>query len=165
MPEWYALAVKPHKEMYVEKQLIQQGIRTANPRYKKVVRHARQVTHRMVALFPGYIFVELEIREQNWRLVNWTPGSIGLLKSNGRPSPLEKSFVNGFITSLDQNGLISLNHEYRIGDRVRAIGGPFDQLVGEVIEMDDKDRVKILMSALNRKIETTLPRSAVIFAA
>ncbi|MEM7329353.1 MAG: transcription termination/antitermination NusG family protein [Pseudomonadota bacterium] len=162
---WYALAVQPRKESFVERQLQSAGINAACPRYRKTIRHARSVKCILSPFFPGYLFVQLDPASQDWRQVNWVRGSIGLIKFDNRPARLSSEFVSSFISSLDSNGLVQLEPDLQIGARVQAIGGPFDRLSGEVIDLPESDRVKILMDALNRKVETTLPRSSLVVAA
>lgn len=162
---WYVLSVQPRKECYVQQQLLAHGYQFAYPRYRKSIRHARRT--RMVSrpLFPGYMFIRLDLDSDNWRLAHRVPGSIGLVKFANRPSPLPAEFVAKFIHNLDDDGTIQLNPSLKLGDRVQAIGGPFDRCMGEVVNMTDNERVKVLMSALNRKVEMTLPRKTVVVAA
>ena len=120
---WYALAVQPRKEQYVESQLVKNGYRVACPRYSKIVRHARQTKSVLAPLFPGYLFIELDLETQSWRKANWTPGSIGLIKFDNRPARLASDFVENFIFGLGENGLAAFDHELSVGDKVQAIGG------------------------------------------
>ena len=162
---WYALAVQPRKERYVKQQLEREGLNVVLPIYRKNVRHARASKVKLKPLFPGYLFVHIEPTPLMWRRVNWVHGSIGLVRFGDRPSPLPQSFVEGFIDESTSDGVVNFNHNLEIGDSVIAIGGPFDRLRGEIVELSDTERVKILIEALSRKIQTTLPRTAVVSAA
>jgi len=162
---WFALAVRPHKERYVERQLQSKGHRVVCPRYAKTIRHARRQRVVEAPIFPGYLFVQLTAVAQNWREVNWTPGAMGFVKFCNSPSALNSEFVDDFILRAKTNGVVEFHLKLEQGDRVQALGGPFDGFVGEVINMSEQDRVKVLMNALNRKVEMTLPRKAVIAAA
>lgn len=162
---WYVLAVQPRKETFVEHQLRSAGFGVACPRYIKSIRHARRVKRVAKPLFPGYLFVRFADKSQSWRNVNWVPGTVGLVKSDNRPSPLSAKFVESVISNMGQDGVVSFEQKIRLGDSVQAVGGPFDRLIGRVIEMSEGDRVKVLMDALNRKVEITLPKMAVIAAA
>jgi len=163
--EWYALAVQPRKEHFVENQLNSNGFRAACPRFKKIVRHARQTKTVLSPLFPGYVFINLDLSRQSWRKANWMQGSIGLVRFANRPAPLPKTFIDDFVIGLGEGSIAEFKQDLKIGDKVQAIGGPFDSVRGEIIAMSDHDRVKVLMDALNRKIETTLPKNQIIIAA
>jgi len=161
---WYALAVQPRRETYVENQLRSLDYRAVCARYFRIVRHARRTQTVLSPLFPGYIFVELAPELQNWRRLNSLPGSVGLVKFDNRPTPLNQCFVESLIENLGPDGVANFRDKLRVGDRVRTIGGLFDQRVGEIVSMAESDRVKVLIGALNRKIETTLPSTAVRLA-
>ncbi|MEL6756007.1 MAG: transcription termination/antitermination NusG family protein [Pseudomonadota bacterium] len=159
--KWYALAVQPRKEHFVEQLVVQMGFDAICPNYIKHVRHARSTKKVIAPLYPGYIFVGMDIVTENWRAVNYVRGSIGLIMSGNRPSELAIEFVDEFISKVGSNGVIAFQQELQIGDEVQALGGPFHSLTGRIVDMNDRDRVKILLNALNRKITTTLPRTAV----
>lgn len=162
---WYALAVHSRKEDYVERQLRADGFTTVCPRYRSTVRHARQTKQISKPLFPGYLFVAMNLATDNWRLVSSKPGSIGIVKLGGCPSALSDCFVRNYIENADSDGHFSFCDELKPGDKVQAFGGPFHRKSGEVIAMSADDRVKILMDALNRKVEMTMPRRALVVAA
>lgn len=163
--KWYALAVHPRKEDMVEHQLRARSYKAVCPRYKKLVRHARSTKTIATPLFPGYLFVQLDETRQSWRRVNWVSGSIGLIKFDSRPAPLADSFVEQIVSYLGNDGLIAFKQKLSVGDRIEAVGGPFDRLIGEIIEMSCSDRVKVLIEALNRKVEVSLPKATVVAAA
>lgn len=163
--QWYALAVQPRKETYVENQLKHENFNVVNVQFLKVVRHARQTKTVRAPLFPGYLFVELPKNGLGWRKANWLPGSLGFIKVENRPSPLEQRFVDQFICSTELSGLVSFKQELKVGDRVRAVGGPCDSLHGEIVAMSAGDRVQILMEAISRKIAVTIPKRNLIAAA
>lgn len=162
---WYVLAVQPRKERYVADQLRALGHHGLYPRYLKTIRHARRVKNVASPLFPGYLFVQLSDASEVWRQINSLPGSIGLIKFNSRPAPLHKDFANSVIYNMDPEGLVSFSENLNIGDEVRAVGGPFDQLLGKIVELPDRDRITILIKFLNRDVEVTLRKSAVVAAA
>ena len=68
------------------------------------------------------------------------------------------SFVdNGFIESLrarELDGVIARpDRAFSIGQQVRMAGGPFDGLVATIIEMDDRERLTVLMAMLNGQVK------------
>lgn len=159
------LAVKPRKEAYVERQLKSAGFNAVYPRYWKRVRHARSAKTVAAPLFPGYLFVNLKDAQTSLRYANWISGSLGFLGVNNRPSALPPTFVKRFISDLDSDNTIKFRENLKLGDRVQAIGGPFDRITGEVVDLNDEQRIVVLLDAINRKVEATLSRTAVICAA
>lgn len=162
---WYVLAVQPGKERYVEMQIKSAGYGVLCPRYKRRVRHARAVKTVTPPLFPGYVFVELESHAASWRSVNWIPGAIGFVRFEGNPSSVNSDFLENLKQYMATDGSSVIEKPLSIGDRVQAISGPFERVLGEVIDMSDGERVTVLMEALNRKIELTIARTAIVVAA
>ncbi|MEO1323964.1 MAG: transcription termination/antitermination NusG family protein [Pseudomonadota bacterium] len=158
---WYALAVQPRKENFVERQLRSMGYEVVCPRFRKLIRHARSTKSVAAPIFPSYLFIALNAAAQSWRNVNWVPGSIGLIKFDNRPTPLPIDFVDQFISNLGKDGIVEFQQRLEVGEKIEAVGGPFDRFTGEIIEMSGDDRVKVLMDSLNRKVEVSLPRTAV----
>lgn len=162
---WYVLAVHSRKENFVETQLAARKLKAVCPRYVKITRHARSKRQVMAPLFPGYIFVEFCEHGRNWREVNAIAGSIGLLRLESRPLPLNCVFVSRFISNQNEKGVVEFKQSFSPGDRVQAIGGPFDQKIGEVIKMSDKERVQVLIEGLNRSVNLSLPQTDLVAAA
>lgn len=163
--EWYVLAVQLRKETFVERQLLSNGFEVKNPKYLKVIRHARNRKTAVRPLFPGYIFVRASNSQISWRKANCLPGSVGLIMFGDRPSSVNEEFVEEFLSSSNEDGLIETEQIFQKGDVVQAIGGPFDGILGRVVNSSDSERVTILMNALNREVRTTLPRNSLVIAA
>ena len=45
---------------------------------------------------------------------------------------------------------------YRVGQEVRMAGGAFDGLVATIIDMDERDRLTVLMDLLNRPVKVKI---------
>jgi transcriptional antiterminator RfaH len=50
---------------------------------------------------------------------------------------------------------------YEPGQQVKLTGGAFDNLVATILEMDEKDRLVVLMDLLNRPTKVTVHMSCV----
>ncbi len=74
MVRWYAVRTQPNQEARAEHQLQRQGFATFLPRIGKSVRHARKLRQVRAPLFPGYLFVQLDLTRDRWRAVNSTYG-------------------------------------------------------------------------------------------
>jgi transcription antitermination factor NusG len=55
------------------------------PKRVKTIRHARKLTNVTAPLFPGYIFVQLDLTRDRWRSVNGTFGIASLIMQGERP--------------------------------------------------------------------------------
>lgn len=162
---WYAVKTKPHSELRAEKNLVRQDYETFSPRLAKYVRHARKTTMRLAPLFPGYLFVRMNISSQRWTPIESTFGVSNVVKVSDRPAPIKHGLIEELIWRTSETGEIqSLGPQIDVGDEVRVIGGVFDDWIGTVLQLQDKDRVALLLSMMERQVKVTLPRRSVVLS-
>ena len=104
-------------------------------------------------LFPGYVFVKMEMTSESWYIVRNTRGCTGFVGSESKqPVPLTDAEVEamGIETKSVEIG-------YGVGYRVSIIDGPFEGYVGTVISLDvEKNSVQIMISMFGRETPTEL---------
>lgn len=66
---WYVVQTQANAENKAVAHLRRQGYATYLPRYLKRRRHARRVDTVPAALFPRYVFVEIDMAVQRWRSI------------------------------------------------------------------------------------------------
>ena len=159
---WYCAGFLRNKEHLAIQHLQRQGYSVFCPRLRKTVSHARRKVQKLVPLFPGYLFVKLDVSQQRWRPIDGTIGVTHIVKTAGRPARVDPGFVAPLLESADAAGVISFDQALKPGDAVRAIGGPLNDQLGVLCRMKDTDRVVVLMSMLGRELEVTIPRSNLI---
>ena len=76
---WFAARVLPHREVNAQLNLSRQGFRSYAPRVRRTIRHARKLRNVLAPLFPGYIFLILNLSTDRWRSVNGTIGVASLI--------------------------------------------------------------------------------------
>ena len=92
---WFVARVLAHQENRAQLNLYRLGFRSFMPRLRRTVRHARKVRDTLNPLFPGYIFVIIDLSKHRWRSINGTFGVASLimgaellLPPKGRTGPL-----------------------------------------------------------------------------
>jgi transcriptional antiterminator RfaH len=150
---WLAVNTHPHREHIAIENLSRQDFETYCPLIQRQVRHARRTRHVMRPLFPGYVFVRINPDLQRWRPILSTFGVRSLVRCGDRLSFIEDGFVAG-LRARELDGIIIKPAEpYQLGQQVRMRSGPFDGLVATIIEMDEKDRLVVLMDLLNQSVK------------
>jgi transcriptional antiterminator NusG len=89
-------------------------------------------------LFPGYILVEMIMTDEAWFIVRNTPGVTGFIGSSGKgakPFPLTPEEVDNILGSMNMSRLDVAN-ELSVGDKVKVTAGAFENMVGEVRNID-----------------------------
>ena len=161
---WFVVRTQPHCEAKAERQLANQTYRTFLPRFLKSRRHARKFETIRTPLFPGYLFVILDLTRDRWRSVNGTYGVDRLLTQAGVPEPVPRGLVEQLLTAIDAEGVVRLHTNLQDGQMVRVSAGPFANLVGRLQQLDDSGRVRILLEVLGGKVPVLLSPDCVMSA-
>jgi transcription elongation factor/antiterminator RfaH len=159
---WFVVRTQPHREAQAERQLANQDYRIFLPRFRKSRRHARKFEIVSAPLFPGYLFVILDLTRDRWRSVNGTHGVDRLLTRAGAPEPVPHGLVEQLLTAIDAEGVVRLHPNLQFGQMVRVSAGPFAGLVGRLQQLDDSGRVRILLEILGGKVPVLLSEACVL---
>jgi transcription termination/antitermination protein NusG len=102
-------------------------------------------------IYPGYVLVEMMLTEDSWYVVRNTPRVTGFVGSdNTTPTPLSKEEVDALL-SKSEDTHDKFNVDFRVGDIVRVIDGPFKDYDGKISEIDEeKGRIKVLVPVFGR---------------
>lgn len=150
---WAVVNTHSHRERIALENLRLQDFHTYCPLIKRRHRHGRRVSDVLRPLFPGYLFVQVNSIAQVWRPIVSTIGVRTLVRCGDRLSLLEDAFVRG-LKAREMDGVIARPAtSYKVGQTVRLAGGAFDGFIATIIEMDDKDRLIVLMDLLSRPVK------------
>lgn len=148
---WLVLTTHPHRESQAIDNLLRQSFRAYCPMIVKHVRHARRAYDARRPLFPGYIFAERPNLQQRWRPLLSTIGIRNVLSHDNKPAKLPQGFIESLMAR-EADGIISIPESpFHIGQQVTIRGGPFDGLIGQIIQMRPNDRILLLLDLLNQK--------------
>lgn len=155
---WYVAHTQPHAEARAVANLERQGFGTYLPRYMKRRRHARRVDMVAVPVFPRYVFVSIDLSRQRWLSIRSTIGVSRLVCQGDAPLAVPEGIVEGLMKRQDELGFVRLLAPpgLRVGDKVRVLGGAFEESLGLLESMTDEQRVTILLDMLGRKVRVTL---------
>ncbi len=101
-------------------------------------------------VFPGYILVEMRMDEDSWYVVRNTPGVTGFVGMGNDPTPLRQEEVKQILDRMSaETAVVKVN--FKIGQRVRIIDGPFNDFIGTVAAIDpDKSKVRVMVNFFGR---------------
>lgn len=149
MSYWTVVQTETQRESTARQLIMRLGFTTYKPRIR--------VQQRVESLFPGYIFVQIG-PEGIWYPVRWTMGVVRVLMSGDRPAAVHDDVIDG-IRSRERGGFVKLPaHPKRLkkGDHVRVSKGSFCGHVGLCDGTPSRERVKILLELLGRKVSVEL---------
>lgn len=163
-PAWYVIQTKPQQEARAESNLREWGLETFLPRVKE--RSGRNApggapSYYVAPLFTRYLFARFRAGELLHK-VNFTRGVHSVVAFNGWPASVADEVIELLQSRSDEDGCVRLGEELKKGDVVVISRGPFRNLIG-VLEGTSKgrDRVKVLLTAMNRQSPVVIDRQHV----
>lgn len=107
-------------------------------------------------IFPGYILVEMIVTDDSWYAVRNTPNVTGFIGTGNIPTPVSEEEV----ASLQKRMGVDepkFQIDVSVGSPVRIVDGPFKNLEGKIVEVDDgKGKIKVIISMFGRETPVEL---------
>jgi transcriptional antiterminator RfaH len=156
---WFVAQTLNRREKIAAFHLGEQGFRSFLPRFQKTVRHARQLHEVLAPVFPGYIFVIVNVERDRWRSINGTFGVARLVSAHSGPLAVPVGVVEALIATLDEAGRVRLGGELKLGQAVRILSGPFAQRLGLLERFDARGRVRVLLNIMGGQAPVEIDRA------
>ena len=113
-------------------------------------------------IYPGYVFVEMEVNDRSWYVVRNTPGVTGFVGSATKPVPLEPQEVRRILKSQGIEKEVRPQISVEIGEQVRIISGPFDNFYATITEINnEKGTLKGLFDMFGRETSVEVDYSQI----
>ena len=124
-------------------------IEVKNEKTKEVVKN----------IFPGYLFVEMIMTDEAWYVVRNTPGVTGFIGSSGggaKPFPVKPEEIEKILRRIGQSDK-AIEVDFKVGDTVNILSGPFSGMEGKVESMNDETQVaSVLIIFFGRETPTDI---------
>ena len=158
---WVAINTHSHQERIAVENLARQQFNVYCPTELRRVRHARRVQDVARPLFPGYVFAEVAPDVTLWRSILSTYGVRALIRYGDRPAFVEAGFIEA-LRAREVDGVITKPiTPYKVGQEIRLNGGPFDGFIATIVEMNEKDRLVLLMRLLSQDVRMRVSTASV----
>ncbi len=102
--------------------------------------------------FPGYILIKMEMSDAAWHVVKNTPKVTGFVGPGSKPVPLSDEEVQRIVSQV----AVAADKpkpklEFRPGESVRIVDGPFANFTGQVEEVnEDRSTLKVMVTIFGR---------------
>ena len=160
IPQWFAVhtyagyedAVARYLEQRVESLEMRDKIfKVVVPKEKSIkIRNGKRITVEE-KIYPGYVLVQMTMEPDSWYVVRNTPRVTGFVGSDStNPTPLSFEEVESLMARMGQKEP-SLRLDFKLGETVRIIDGPFKDYDGKISEVDEsRGRIKIMVPVFGR---------------
>ena len=154
MKNWYLIKTKPRQERLAKQNLKNQGYEAFCPLAK--------INNRLVVLFPGYIFVQLNEKTQNLSPINSTKGVSHFVKFGWNFAKVPTSVIEFIKTNQDitTDKLKNLN-KFKPGDKVQISDGVFKNWVAIFKCYKPDERVILLLNLLGSEQSLSIKKELV----
>ena len=150
LESWYALYTCPRHERRVAEYIAQRRICCFLPLYRSVRRWKDRRKELELALFPGYVFVRMALRDR-LRILQ-VPGAVRLVSFNGKPAALPDVEIEFLRNRQCAAGAIEPHPYLCVGKKVRVRSGPMQGLEGIIRRRKDKCRVIFSIELIMRSV-------------
>ena len=155
MKNWYLIKTKPRQEKIAKQNLENQDYGTFCPITK--------INNRLVVLFPGYLFAQLNDKTQNWSPINSTKGVSHFVKFGFNFAKVPISVIefiktNQHITTEKFKNL----KKFKPGDKVKISNGVFENYMAIFKCYKSDERIILLMNLLGSEQSLSIKKESVI---
>jgi len=107
-------------------------------------------------LFPGYVYINMLLDDESWKLVRLTQGVTGFVGTGSNPTPLPENEVAALMKYVVAD-TPKFEMKFSEGDSVKITEGPFVDHIGKISEVnEDQGKVKVLVSFFGKEVPLEL---------
>jgi transcriptional antiterminator RfaH len=152
---WHVLCTYPNYEKRVYKTLLTQKIETYLPLIKVEKKWSDRKKVLEMPLFPNYIFIRPDANSFNYSSLSIN-GAVNFIKISGKPCLVHDNEIRIIQNLLSITHDITKECEYKIGDMVEVMDGPFQGLHGLVRGTNKTNKLYIHLQLLNQIISVEI---------
>lgn len=145
---WFLAQIKPNSHNIAVRNLMRQGFRIFLPMQEETKRAGDKFTTQMRPLFPGYLFVALDMLQGGWRAVNSTYGITRIVSLGNEPTLVPLDLVSQLMLRCDREGKLLPPKLLTPGDEVMLTKGPFMNFVATIESIAPDKRIWVLMELM-----------------
>lgn len=156
MDPYFVVQTQPQRERLAAQELHNQGFVTFFPviQHLPVLRKGKLQASRQSALFPKYLFVQLDLAHDQWRSINGTRGVIRLMcMDDEHPSRVPDPVMSRLLAAGEVIEELRAGLPFNPGDQVEFTDGSFKGVQG-LVQQCSSSRVTLLLSLLGGQVTT-----------
>ena len=155
MRNWYLIKTKPRQENVAIKNLENQKYSTYCPTVT--------INNKHIVLFPGYLFIYLDKKKENWSPIRSTKGVVNFVRFGLNFAQVPDTVIKFLKANqlINKEKLKNLN-KFKSGDKVQITDGIFKNCVAIFKSSKAEDRVILLMNILGQQQAITIKQESVV---
>lgn len=158
---WYAVTARSRHEKVAAGMLEAQGIAHFLPLTTELRQWSDRKQLVNLPLFPGYLFVHMDLQRESTLPVLKAPGITGLVRNQTGPLPIPEHQIEDIRKVLAEGADCSPHPFLQEGDRVRVLHGALKGLEGNLVRINSEAKLVISIDMIQRSIAVTISRDSV----
>ena len=153
---WIVAKNKPNQDKIALINLERQNFEFFQPTFKTMSRKQNKLKEIIKPVFPGYIFIAINLEEKNWHKINNTKGIFSVLVFGNEIPLIHCQLIEELKHRFSLNNIPKITNPLKIGMNAEITNGPFAQLIGKIEEIDADQRIWILLDILGTQTRVSI---------
>ena len=158
-PQWFLIYTKPRQEERAKENLENQGFETFLPMiaYEQI---KQPKSFSLKPMFPRYLFSKFKVERYNLTHIKSTRGVSYMVVFGDHFAEVPNSVMDYLKSNVDDNDVLKLQatrKTFQKGDDLAIKQGVFQGKDATFLSMSGKERVRVLLSLMNRIMITDIP--------
>ena len=152
---WFVAQVKAFSHDLAFRNLERQGFEAFAPKMKITTKEKRKFINKDVLVFPGYVFVGIDLRNSNLAKINSTYGVLKLLSFNNKACEISNDIILALKIKYEEKLDQTQKENLKKGDIIKFFNGPFVDLIAKIETVDFEKRIWMVLEVMgaNRRLK------------
>ena len=155
---WIVARSKPNQDKTALINLERQNFEFFQPSFKTMSKIQNKFKEIIKPVFPGYIFVAINLEEKNWHKINNTRGISRILVFGNEIPLIRCELIKELKYRFSPNNNPRTVDQIKIGMNAEITNGPFAELTGKIEKIDAMQRVWVLLDILGTQRRVSINR-------
>ena len=147
---WYIVQFKRNSHRVATRNLSQQGFKTFLPLQTSARKNRTKFATNIEPLFPGYMFLSIDLGNEPWHKINSTLGVSRLICQDGIPMKVPEEIVSALMSRCDSSGKLLPPETLASGASVKILSGALANFIATVETYDSEKRIWVLMEIMGQ---------------
>ncbi len=162
---WYLIYTKAKGEEIAHDNLLRQGFNAYLPKIKREKRLRGKYRPIVEALFPRYLFIQLDTKSDNWMPIRSTIGVSNMVRFGGIPAQVPHELVSELQNFDDADGIHNSQEEkYQSGQEVEFVSGSLNGYRAIFDKYVSGERISVLLDIVGKHTRMLISRHDVKLA-
>ena len=155
---WIVARNKPNQDKIALINLERQNFEFFQPTFKTMSRVQNKFKEIIKPVFPGYIFIAINLEGKNWHKINNTRGISRIIVFGNEIPLIHCQLIEELRYNFSIDNATKAAVSVKIGMTAEITNGPFAQLIGKIEKIDSDQRIWILLDILGNQTRVSINR-------